>query len=93
MDVSLSSSSTNMTLLFTRLRTSYKGIYWCRVSVNDEDAGINIMNNLSAAIIVQSKSIGLSYVISLQYFFVVAAIPGITRRSVEHGTRALTALG
>ena len=62
MDVSLSSSSlsTTMSLLFSRVRTSHKGIYWCTASVTDIDAGINIMNNSSAATIVQSKSIGLS---------------------------------
>ena len=56
-DVSLSSSSpsTTTTLLFSRLRTSHKGIYWCRASINDLDSGINIMNNLSAAVIVHSK--------------------------------------
>ena len=66
-DMSLSSSSpsTTMSLLFTRLRTSHKGIYWCRASVNDIDAGINIMNNSSAAIIVQSKSIGLVFIAAM----------------------------
>ena len=61
-DVSLwsSSPSTTMTLLFSRLRTSHRGIYWCRASVRDTAASINIMNNSSAAIIVQSKLIGLS---------------------------------
>ena len=69
MNVSLSSSSlsTTMTVLFSRLRTSHKGIFWCRASVNDIDAGINILNNLSAAIIVHSKSIGLSKVVSVCY--------------------------
>ena len=57
MNVSLSSSSlsTTTTVLFSHLRTSHKGIYWCRASDNDIDAGINIMNNLSAAVIVHSK--------------------------------------
>ena len=61
-DVSLSSSSpsTTKTLLISRLRTSHRGIYWCKASVNNIDAGINIMNNSSSNITVQSKSISLS---------------------------------
>ena len=54
-DVSLSSSPTTMTLLFFPLHTSHGGIYWCRATVIDTNAGIDIINNSSANVTVQSK--------------------------------------
>ena len=57
-DVSLSSSSSTtmtMTLLFSPLHTSHRGIYWCRATVTDTAAKIDIMNSSSTNITVQSK--------------------------------------
>ena len=57
-DVSLTSSSpsTTMTLLFNPLRTSLRGMYWCRATLTDMDANIRLMNNASVMVIVQGKS-------------------------------------
>ena len=56
-NVSLTSSSpsTTMTLLFHPLRTSHRGMYWCRASLTDMDASIMIMNNSSATISVHRE--------------------------------------
>ena len=56
-DVSLTSSSpsTTMTLLFNPLRTSNRGMYWCRATLIDVDANIMIMNNASATVSVQRE--------------------------------------
>ena len=56
-DVSLTSyfPSTTMTLLFNPLRTSHRGVYWCRATLTDMDANIMIMNNSSHTLIVQGK--------------------------------------
>ena len=56
-DVSLTSSSpsTTMTLLFHPLRTSHRGMYWCRATLTDRVASIEIMNKSSFLVIVQSK--------------------------------------
>ena len=56
-DVSLTSSSpsTTMTLLFHPLRTSHRGMYWCRATLTDMDANIMIMNNSSATISVHRE--------------------------------------
>ena len=64
-DVSLSSSSpsTIMSLLFSPLHTSHEGRYWCRATVIDTDAKIEITNNSSTNVTVQSKS--LLYCMSL----------------------------
>ena len=57
-DVSLTSSSpsTTMTLLFNPLRTSHRGMYWCRATLTDTAANIRIMNISSLPLIVQGKS-------------------------------------
>ena len=57
-DVSLTSTSpsTTMTLLFNPLRTSHRGIYWCRATLTDMDANIMVMNNSSHPLVVLSKS-------------------------------------
>ena len=54
-DVSLTSSSpsTTMTLLFNPLRTSYRGVYWCRATLSVTAANIRLMNNASVMLIVQ----------------------------------------
>ena len=56
-DVSLTSSSpsTTMTLLFNPLRTSHRGMYWCRATLKDMDANIMIINNSSHTLIIQGK--------------------------------------
>ena len=54
-DVSLSSSPTTMTLLFSPLHTSHGGTYWCRATVTDAAAKIVIMNSSSVNVTVQSK--------------------------------------
>ena len=54
-DVSLNSSSTTMTLLFSPLHTSHGGTYWCRATVTDTAAKIVIMNSSSVNVTVQSK--------------------------------------
>ena len=56
-DVSLTSSSpfTTMTLLFNPLRTSHRGMYWCKATLSDMDASIMIMNNSSATISVHRE--------------------------------------
>ena len=56
-DVSLNSSfpSTTMTLLFNPLRTSHRGMYWCRATLTDIDANLNITNTSAHSLIVQSK--------------------------------------
>ena len=75
-DVSLSSSSpTTMTLLFSPLHTSHGGTYWCRATVIDTDAKIEIMNNSSKNVTVQSKSLlyCMSYTF-LKYFTLLIKI-------------------
>ena len=54
-DVSLTSSSpsTTLTLLFNPLRTSHRGIYWCRATLSDAAANIRLMNNASVMVIVR----------------------------------------
>ena len=54
-DVSLTSSSpsTTMTLLFNPLRTSHRGVYWCRATLSDTAANIRLMNNASVMLIVR----------------------------------------
>ena len=54
-DVSLNSSSpsTTMTLLFNPLRTSHRGMYWCRATLTDTAANIRLMNNSTVEILVQ----------------------------------------
>ena len=54
-DVSLASSSpsTTMTLLFNPLRTSHRGIFWCRATLTDIAANIRLMNKSSNIVIVQ----------------------------------------
>ena len=54
-DVSLSSSPTTMTLLFSPLHTSHGGTYWCRATVTDAAAKIVIMNSSSVNVTVESK--------------------------------------
>ena len=57
-NVSLTSSSPSatMTLLFNPLRTSHRGMYWCRATLTDMDANIMVMNNSSHPLVVLSKS-------------------------------------
>ena len=55
-DHTSSSPSTTMTLLFNPLRTSLRGMYWCRATLTDMDANIRLMNNASVMVIVQGKS-------------------------------------
>ena len=57
-DVSLTSSSpsTTMTLFFNPLRTSLRGMYWCRATLTDRDANIRLINNASVMVMVQGKS-------------------------------------
>ena len=56
-DVSLTSSSpsTTMTLLFNPLRTSHRGVYWCRATLTDTAAKIELVNKSSSIVIVQGK--------------------------------------
>ena len=56
-DVTLTSSSpsTTMTLSFNPLRSSHRGMYWCRATLTDMDANIRLINNSSHPLIVQSK--------------------------------------
>ena len=56
-DVSLNSSSPSaiMTLLFNPLRTSHRGMYWCRATLTDMDASIMIMNTSSVTVSVQRE--------------------------------------
>ena len=55
-DVSLTSSSpsTTMTLLFNPLRTSHRGVYWCRATLTDM-GNYSIMSNLSVTISIEGK--------------------------------------
>ena len=56
-DVSLSSSSSTtmtLTLLFSPLHTSHRGILWCRATVTDTAATIDITNSSSTNNTVQS---------------------------------------
>ena len=57
LNVSLTSSSpsTTMTLLFNPLRTSHRGVYWCRCTLTDTAANIRIMNNSTASLIILGK--------------------------------------
>ena len=57
-DVSLNSSSpsTTMILLFNLLRTSHRGMYWCRVTLTDIGANIRLMNNASVMVIVRGRA-------------------------------------
>ena len=56
-DVSLTSSSpsTTMTLSFNPLRTSHRGMYWCRATLTDTAAYIILMNNSTASLIILGK--------------------------------------
>ena len=56
-DVSLTSSSpsTTMTLSFNPLRTSHRGMYWCRATLSDTAAKIELVNNASILVVVQGK--------------------------------------
>ena len=58
-DVSLTSSSpsTTMTFLFNPLRTSHRGVYWCRATLTDMDANIRHMNNASVMVIIRGALI------------------------------------
>ena len=55
MSLTNSSPSTTLTLLFNPLRTSHRGMYWCRAILTDTAANIRIMNNSSVLVIVQGK--------------------------------------
>ena len=50
-----SSPSTTVTLIFTPLRISHGGIYWCRASVMDSDASLFLSANSSYKLSVQSE--------------------------------------
>ena len=56
-DVSYTSSSpsTTMTLSFNPLRTSHRGMYWCRATLTDMDASIMIINDSSVTVSVQRE--------------------------------------
>ena len=58
-DVSLTSSSpsTTMTLSFNPLRTSHRGMYWCRATLTDTAANIILMNNSTASLIILGKPV------------------------------------
>ena len=57
LNVSLTSSSpsTSMTLSFNPLRTSHRGVYWCRATLTDTAANIRLMNNSTASLIILGK--------------------------------------
>ena len=48
-------SPSNVMLLFSPLRTSHKGIYWCRATAADPDGNSCVMNNSTITIVVKSK--------------------------------------
>ena len=56
-DMSLASSSpsTTLTLIINPLRTSHRGMYWCRATLTDTAANIRIINNSSFTITINSK--------------------------------------